>query len=102
MNFFNFSFVLYFITMNKLCFWDSLSWKKSQNNLYFLQKRIFKSILVGDIKRALRIQKLIIHSNSARLLAIREVTQVNFNRKISGIDGKTSLREISLSRLIYD
>nr|UXD06374.1 type II intron reverse transcrptase/maturase Ycf13/mat1 [Eutreptiella sp. CCMP389] len=77
--------------MSKLYSWNSLSWKKSQNNLYFLQKRIFKSILVGDIKRALRIQKLIIYSNSARLLAIREVTQVHLSRKISGIDGKTYL-----------
>lgn len=85
--------------MSKLYSWNSLSWKKSQNNLYFLQKRIFKSILVGDIKRALRIQKLIIYSNSARLLAIREVTQVHLSRKISGIDGKTSLRKIFLSRL---
>ena len=88
--------------MSKLYSWYSLSWRKSQNNLYFLQIRIFKSILVGDLKRALRIQKLIIYSNSARFLAIREVTQVHFNRKISGIDGKTSLRKISLSNLIYD
>ena len=83
--------------MGEVFFWDSLSWKRSQNNLYLLQRRIFKSILVGYMKRALRIQKIIVFSNSARLLAIREVTQVYFNRKVSGIDGRTSVRGIFLS-----
>lgn len=36
-------------------------------------------------------QKLLINSHSARLLAIRFVTQVGLKRKISGVDGKLSL-----------
>jgi len=96
--FLSFSLVSFF--MSKLYSWSLLSWRKSQNNLYLLQRRVFKSIIVGDVKRALRIQKLIVYSNSARLLSIREVTQVHFSRKIAGIDGKTSVREIFLSILI--
>ncbi len=71
--------------------WRLLSWEKSMNNLFRVQKRLFKSVLVADFKKALQIQKLILKSNSARLLAIREITQVSSTRKVPGIDGKTSL-----------
>jgi retron-type reverse transcriptase len=71
--------------------WRLLSWEKSMNNLYRVQKRLFKSVCVADFRKALQIQKLILNSNSARLLAIREVTQISATRKIPGIDGKTFL-----------
>jgi RNA-directed DNA polymerase len=71
--------------------WRILSWEKSLNNLFRLQRRLFISFFVSDIKRALSIQKLILKSNSARLLAIRDVTQISSSRKIAGIDGKTFL-----------
>jgi len=69
----------------------SLSWYASQRNLHRLQKRVFRSVLVGDTKIALQIQKLIFQSNSARLLSIRQVTQLSQDRKVPGIDGKISL-----------
>lgn len=69
----------------------SLSWEDSINTIFLLQKRLFKAILVGDIKTALQLQKIILHSNSSRLLAIRFVTQVCINKKLAGVDGKTSL-----------
>lgn len=68
-----------------------LSWKKSSRTLLSLQKRLYKSILVGDTKKSLSLQNLILISNCSRLLAIREVTQISLNRRVSGIDGKTSL-----------
>nr|YP_007517001.1 ycf13 [Euglena viridis]AEY70774.1 ycf13 [Euglena viridis] len=68
-----------------------LSWEKSVQTLYFLQMRLFKSIYIGDVRTALKMQNLIIHSSCARLLAIREVTQISINKKISGVDGQTSL-----------
>lgn len=71
--------------------WRILSWEKSLNNLFRLQKRLFISLCVADTKKALSIQKLILKSNSARLLAIREVTQISINRRIAGVDGKVSL-----------
>lgn len=70
---------------------NTLSWEKSFQTLYFLQIRLFKSIYVGDVKTALKMQNLILHSSCARLLSIRQVTQISLNKKISGIDGQTSL-----------
>lgn len=68
-----------------------LSWENSRRLIFSLQKRLFKSIYIGDIKVSLKLQKLILQSNSTRLLAIREVTQLSLNKKIAGSDGKTSL-----------
>lgn len=68
-----------------------LSWEKSTKNLQRIQSRLFKAVYVGDIKKALVLQKIILFSNSSRLLAIREVTQISLHKKLSGIDGKTFL-----------
>ena len=71
--------------------WRKLPWKKFRKNLFRLQRRIFKAIRIGDIARARSLQKLILKSTSAKLLAIRQVTQLNKGRKTAGIDGKKAL-----------
>nr|YP_010700439.1 group II intron reverse transcriptase/maturase mat1 [Phacus arnoldii]WCH63576.1 group II intron reverse transcriptase/maturase mat1 [Phacus arnoldii] len=82
-----------FVYYNEKLFtnWKMISWEKSRSNLLRLQKRLFKSVYVGDINKSLKIQKLIVFSNSARLLAIRAATQTGITKWVSGIDGKTSL-----------
>jgi retron-type reverse transcriptase len=71
--------------------WRTLPWKKFRRNLFRLQKRIYKAIQVGDYRKAKSLQKLILKSTSARLLAIRQVTQLNAGKKTAGSDGKTAL-----------
>jgi group II intron reverse transcriptase/maturase len=71
--------------------WKTLPWKKFRRNLFRLQKRVYKAVLVGDKRKAKSLQKLILKSTSARLLAIRQVTQLNAGQKTAGIDGKTAL-----------
>lgn len=71
--------------------WQPLSWEKCRQNVSRLETRIFKAIKVGDIKKSIQLQKLLLKSSSARLLAIRYVTQISLKKKISGIDGKLSL-----------
>jgi RNA-directed DNA polymerase len=71
--------------------WKNLPWKKFRKNLFRLQCRVWKAIRVGDRKRANNLQKLILKSRSARLLAIRQVTQLNQGKKTAGVDGKASL-----------
>jgi len=68
-----------------------LPWKKFRKNLFRLQRRIFKAIRTGDIARAKSLQKLVLKSTSAKLLAIRQVTQLNKGRKTAGIDGRKAL-----------
>ncbi len=71
--------------------WKTLPWKQFRRNQFRLQKRIYKAILAGDKRKAMSLQKLILKSKAARLLAIRQVTQLNAGKKTAGIDGKKSL-----------
>ncbi|MBW4607337.1 MAG: reverse transcriptase N-terminal domain-containing protein [Hassallia sp. WJT32-NPBG1] len=71
--------------------WKALPWKRFRRNLFNLQKRVFKAIQAGDMRKTRFLQKLILKSFSARFLAIRQVTQLNAGKKTAGIDGKKSL-----------
>ncbi len=71
--------------------WKTLPWKKFRRNLFRLQKRVFKAVREGNKRKAMSLQKLIMKSTAARLLAIRQVTQLNAGKKTAGIDGKKSL-----------
>jgi RNA-directed DNA polymerase len=71
--------------------WKELNWKKFRVNLFRLQKRVYKAIQVKDMRKARSLQKLILKSKASRLLAIRQVTQLNAGKKTAGIDGKKSL-----------
>jgi RNA-directed DNA polymerase len=71
--------------------WEKIPWKKFQRNLFRLQCRVFKAVTRGDKQKARSLQKLILKSQAARFLAIRQVTQLNAGKKTAGIDGKKSL-----------
>ena len=71
--------------------WKSFPWKKLRKNLFRLQRRLFKAILAEDTRRARNIQKLILKYKAARLLAVRQVSQLNTGKKTAGIDGVKSL-----------
>jgi group II intron reverse transcriptase/maturase len=71
--------------------WKNLPWKRFRRDLFRLQKRVYKAIQVGDKRKAKSLMKLIIMSTAARLLAVRQVTQLNAGKKTAGVDGKASL-----------
>jgi hypothetical protein len=72
-------------------FWKNLNWKKFHKDLFRLQKRVFKAVQAGDKRKARSLQKLILKSQAARFLAIRQVSQLNAGKKTAGIDGQKSL-----------
>jgi retron-type reverse transcriptase len=85
--------------------WKNLPWKKFRKNLFRLQCRLWKAVRVGDRKRINNLQKLILKSRSARLLAIRQVTQLNLGKKTAGVDGKASLtykERVELDKLLKE
>jgi hypothetical protein len=71
--------------------------------------RVYKAIQVGDDRKVKSLMKLIMMSTAARLLAVRQVTQLNAGKKTAGVDGKASLsfeerfalRNNSSNRLIH-
>jgi retron-type reverse transcriptase len=71
--------------------WKQIPWRQLRKNLFRLQRRVWKAIRAGDRKKALNLMKLIYRSRSARLLAIRQVSQLNQGKKTAGVDGKKNL-----------
>ncbi|WP_293080950.1 reverse transcriptase domain-containing protein [Moorena sp. SIO3H5] len=71
--------------------WKGQKWKKLRQNLFRLQKRVYKAVRAGDLKKARSLQKLILKSRAAQLLAVRQVTQLNKGKRTAGIDGKSKL-----------
>lgn len=78
-------------TVTPMYKWSDIPWRKLEKNVYKLQKRIFKASRRGDVKLVRQLQKLLIKSRAARLLAVRRVTQDNQGRKTAGVDGVKSL-----------
>jgi len=71
--------------------WERLPWKKLEVAVYRMQKRIFQASQRGDMKTVRKIQKLLMKSKAARLLAVRRVTQDNQGKKTAGVDGVKSV-----------
>nr|YP_009538702.1 ycf13 [Lepocinclis ovum]AYQ93729.1 ycf13 [Lepocinclis ovum] len=82
-----------------------IPWEKARINVFRLQRRIFKSVYTGDILYAFRLQKLLLVSNSARLLVVRFVTQDSSMKKVSRSENKISLNlfeKFKLSSLLLE
>lgn len=71
--------------------WNNINWKKIQRMVFKLQKRIHKAAQRGDVKAMRRLQKTLMKSWYAKLLATRTVTQDNKGKNTAGIDGVKSL-----------
>ena len=71
--------------------WSDINWRKLERNVFKLQKRIYQASNRGDVKLVRRLQKLLISSRAARVLAVRRVTQDNTGKKTAGVDGLKSL-----------
>lgn len=80
--------------------WNTLNWRVIEKCVFKLQKRIYQASRRGDVKTVHRLQKLLLHSWSAKCLAIRRVTQDNRGKKTAGIDGVKSLSPTNRMRLV--
>jgi RNA-directed DNA polymerase len=71
--------------------WHTIRWPKIERKVFKLQKRIYRAAPRGDDRRVRRLQKLLLRSHYAKLLAVRQVTQDNRGKKTPGVDGITAL-----------
>src|SRR5262249_16163489 len=71
--------------------WNMIPWKKIQRNVFKLQKRIYRASRRGDSRTVRTLQRLLMKSWSAKLLAVRRVTQDNQGKKTAGVDGVKAL-----------
>ncbi|WP_438941524.1 group II intron reverse transcriptase/maturase [Moorena bouillonii] len=59
--------------------------------VFKLQKRIYRASNRGDVRVVRKLQKTLMKSWSAKMVAVRRVTQENKGKKTAGIDGVKSL-----------
>ena len=71
--------------------WRRLPWSEIERNVFRLQQRIYQAASRGDVKRVHNLQRLLLSSYCARLLAVRRVTQDNRGKRTPGVDGVASL-----------
>ena len=71
--------------------WRTLPWRKFEQHVYRIQKRIYRANQRGNSRAVHKLQKLLMKSEAARLLAVRRVTQENQGKKTAGIDGIKSV-----------
>ena len=67
--------------------WSGIDWAVVAEAVRRLQERIFRAAKDGDFGKVKNLQKLLVRSRSAKLLAIRQVTQQNRGRNTPGVDG---------------
>jgi RNA-directed DNA polymerase len=65
--------------------WSSVDWTATEAVVGRIQDRIFRAAKTGDGARVKNLQKLLVRSRSAKLLAIRQVTQRNAGRNTPGL-----------------
>lgn len=73
--------------------WSQIDWKKATRNVYKLQKRIYRASSKGDTKLVRKLQKTLMRSWSARIIAVRKVTQDNRGKKTAGVDGVKAINQ---------
>lgn len=85
--------------------WEEINFSQLERDVKRLQGRIYRASKKGDKKGANNLMKLLVRSESAKLLAIYTITQNNKGRITPGIDGKfylTSEDRMELSKEDFD
>ena len=82
--------------------WTQINWAKVEKSVLRLQHRIFMAKVRGDVKAMESLQRLLVASWAAKLLAIRKVGQENSGRKTPGIDGVVSISNEDRENLVQD
>jgi retron-type reverse transcriptase len=82
--------------------WNQIDWGKVEKTVLRLQHRIFMAKVRGDAKGLESLQRLLVTSRAAQLLAVRTVGQENSGRKTPGIDGVVSNSDEDRSKLMQD
>lgn len=71
--------------------WESTPWRKLEKVVYRLQKRIYRASQRGNVRAVHSLQRLLMKSEAARMLAVRRVTQDNQGKNTAGVDGIKSV-----------
>ena len=82
--------------------WNEIDWRQVEKSTFKLQKRIYQASINGNAKRTRKLQKTLLNSFCAKVLAVRKITQDNSGSKTAGIDGVKSLTPKQRLKLVSE
>jgi len=68
---------------------DAISWRRHEDNVGRLRRRIFKAAQEEDLAKVRSLQKMMLRSWSNTLVSVRQVTQRNTGRATAGSTGRS-------------
>ena len=71
----------------ELTHWSQINWSAVEATVRRLQGRIYRAAANGEVAKVKNLQQLLVRSLSAKLKAIRQVTQENGGKHTPGVDG---------------
>jgi len=83
--------------------WDKIQWNHSYKKVRRMQKRIFKASQLEQTKRMYFLQKILLRSPHAKLIAVQRVTTFNKGKKTAGVDNvkiTTSQEKLELAKTL--
>lgn len=86
--------------MSKLA-WKEVDWKLVQKRLFRQQNRVYKASMEGNRAKVHALQRRIIGSLDAKLIAVRRVTTENKGRNTDGVDGQRAISNEMKMKLVY-
>ena len=86
--------------MSKLA-WKEVDWKLVHKRLSRQQKRVYKASMEGNRAKVHALQRRIIGSLDAKLIAVRRVTTENKGRNTAGVDGQRAISNEMKMKLVY-
>lgn len=86
--------------MSKLA-WNDINWTLVQDRISRQQRRVYKASIEGNKAKVHAIQRRIIASLDAKLLAVRKVTTENKGRNTAGLDGVKAISHENKMKLAY-
>ena len=81
--------------------WNDINWTLVQKRISRQQRRVYKASLEGNKAKVHAIQRRIIASLDAKLLAVRRVTTENKGRNTAGVDGVKAISHNKKIELAY-
>ena len=82
--------------------WQGVPWPQVEANVHTLQRRIYRAEQQGQRRTVKSLQRLVLRSTSAKLLAVRRVTQDNQGKRTPGVDGVAFLEPQERCRLVQN
>ena len=80
--------------------WKNINWSLVNSRIYRYQTRIYKASKENNIYKVRSIQKLIINSLDAKLVAVKRVTAFNKNETTLGLEKKVFITDLQKEKLV--